>query len=154
MSGLREEWNRHTKQLNWVATYAVVVRVLSILVDLGPLFDAEWVAYSRAVVALVGIAGGVVLWRTPGGNTGWLVLLGWAAVQIPIYAWEPVGSPTEQFFAFPLGYTESTTVNGFVTEYTQIAVNIVGVVLLAVLLAWREPIRRGWRGRPTTVSQR
>lgn len=153
MSGVRETWNQHQPQMNWVVAYAVGIGILSILIDIGPLLDAEWVAFSRAAVAVLGIAGGVMLWRTPGGNTGWRVLIVWAVIQIPMYAWEPVGSPTEQFFAYPLGYTDSTTVNGFVTEYTQIAINIVGVILLAVLLAWREPIRRGWRGRPAPVRR-
>ena len=146
--GLRKSWNLHCRELNWVVAYAVVIGLLSILVDLGPLVDGELVAYSRAVVALVGMSGAAIVWRTPGGQIGWLALLVWAAVQIPMYAWDPIGTPTEQFFAYPLGYTESTTVNGIVTDFTQIAVNIVGVILFAALILWRDPIRRGWRGRP------
>ena len=141
------------RELNWVVAYATVIGIFSILIDLGLLTDGELVAFSRAAIAILGIVGGVTLWRTPGGQTGWLILLAWAVVQIPMIAWDPVGSPTEQFFAYPLGYTETTTVNGIVTEYSQFAVNIVGVILLVALIAWRNPIRRGWRSRPATAAR-
>jgi hypothetical protein len=150
VTGFRAQWNIRTRELTWVVAYAVVVGVLSILIDILFAVDGELVAISRIGVALVGIAGGVILWRTPGGNTGWLILVVWAALQIPMVAWSGIGSPTEQFFAFPLGYTRETTENGVVTDYEQYAVNIVGIALLAVLLKWRDPIRRGWRGPVTT----
>ena len=119
MTRIREQWALRRRELNWIVVYALIVGLLSILLDVASAFDGELVAISRLGVAILGMVGAVILWYTPGGQLGWSIMVVWAAVQVPMIAWSTLGSPTEQFFAFPLGYTSKTTVDGVVTEYQQ-----------------------------------
>jgi hypothetical protein len=97
-------------------------------------------AIGRVALGLLGVAAGVVFWLQP--PRGWVLYMAWALIQIPVYAWRPEGSPTTQVLSFPLSATSSTDVNGVVTSYSEIGINLVGVILAIWLAQRREKLTR------------
>jgi hypothetical protein len=130
MSGERSQ------RLMMVAGFAAAVGAASVAINAGDAFSGEIPALGRMLLGLVGIAGGALLWTRP--KLGWLVVLAWAALQIPFIAWNTDGSVTTQLLAFPLSMSSSTTVNGEVTEYSEIGINLIGVALTIVIAKWRN----------------
>lgn len=122
-----------------VAAYAVLAGVVSIALSLTAIADGEAYGISRAAIGLVGVAAGLLTFsgRTLGID-GWRALAIWAALQTPIYADEKGGNYFRQLFDVPAAATSSTTINGVVTEYSQIGINLVGVALLIVVFRLRE----------------
>jgi hypothetical protein len=134
MESVKEQFTTRRRALIILVVYAVVVGGVTFMVNAGAAAGGEAQAMSRAILGLVGVAGGVFAWTLRAGPiSGWHVLMAWALVQIPVFAWSPAGSPTLQIVALPLGMTSSVEVNGVLTSYSEIGVNLVGVVLAAVL---------------------
>lgn len=115
------------------AAYALVVGAVSLALYLPDALGGEVSAAIRAILGLLGLAAGVVLWTQPAREVlGWRLALLWALAQIPVIAWDEYGSATLQLLEVPLSVTERTTVNGEVTSYSEYGVNIVGIVLAAI----------------------
>lgn len=70
----------------------------------------------------------------------------WEVVQIPLYAWKPDGNPTKQLFDGVMGMTDRTTVNGVVTDFSQVGVNVVGIIIVTWAARSRERLDL-WRRR-------
>lgn len=130
MESVKEQFATRRRALIVLVIYAVVVGGVTFLVNAGAAAGGEAQAMSRAIIGLVGIAGGIFAWTLRSGPvSGWHILMAWALVQIPVVAWSPAGSPTLQIIALPLGMTSSVEVNGELTSYSQIGINLVGVAL-------------------------
>ncbi|MGH2535736.1 MAG: hypothetical protein ACRDJW_26085 [Thermomicrobiales bacterium] len=141
-----EWWNAGESRLGrsgaLLAAYCAIVGLVSVVVSIGPAVDGEVPAVARAFLGLLGLAGGVLLWPRQPVGLGWMLCMVWAVIQIPFYAWNTEGSPTEQFIAFPITASSRTTVNGEVTSFSEIGVNVVGIVLATLLARRRERLQR------------
>jgi hypothetical protein len=126
------------RQREYVVYAAVMVAIaaLSIVANLSAAIGGSVPAAGRVALGLLGLAAGASLWTKP--RVGWMLSLAWALIQIPIYAWTPDGSPTAQFINLPLAFTSSVEINGVVTAYSSIGVNLVGVALAIYLRNRRE----------------
>lgn len=115
------------------AAYALLVGAVSLALYLPDALGGEASAVVRAILGVLGLAAGVVLWTQPAREVlGWRLALLWAIAQIPVIAWDEYGSATLQLLEVPLSFTERTTVNGEVTSYSEYGVNIVGIILAAI----------------------
>ena len=122
-----------------ISGYAIVAGVLSIVLSVSAMADGEAYGFTRAAIGLVGIAAGLlVLSGKEIGIDGWRALVLWSALQVPIYADTKDGNLFRQLFDLPAAFTSSTTINGVVTEYSQLGFNLVGVALLIVVYRLRD----------------
>lgn len=132
---ISESTVERSSRLMIVAAYAALVGAASFALNIGDGFGGEIPALGRALLGLVGVAGGALLWTRP--RLGWSVILAWAIVQIPFIAWNTGGSITTQLIDFPLSASSSTTLNGVVTSYSEYGINLIGVALAIVVARWR-----------------
>jgi hypothetical protein len=136
-----------------VSGYAVVAGVLSIVLSISAMADGEAYGFTRAAIGLVGIAAGLlVLSGRDLGIDGWQALVLWAALQVPVYADTEGGNLFRQLFDLPAAFSTKTTVNGVVTEYSQIGFNLVGVALLIVVFRLRERWNISQRARAKALG--
>jgi hypothetical protein len=113
-----------------LAAYAVVASAISIVMYLGDAIDGQVPAVCRVIIAIWGLGAGILLWTGRRvGISGWQAVMAWAVIQIPYIAWNTEGSATTQLFDVPLTFTNSTTVNGEVTSFSEYGINLVGVAL-------------------------
>lgn len=139
------------RRLALLAAYALAVGAISAAVNLGGAMGGEMPAIARLVLGFWGVAAGAMLWTGRRvGIDGWLAVMIWAVIQIPIYAWSVEGSPFAQVVEFPASFTSEVTVNGEVTSYSQVGINLAGVILVA----WAATSRERWslRGPRTAVA--
>ncbi len=136
MSAVQAAVESRPRQILYVAGYAAIVGAVSIVLAVLGIADGETPAIGRALLGLIGVAGAYLLWTRP--RLGWTVLLAWAALQIPYFAWNTDGSPHAQAIYFPLSASSSTTVNGEITSYSEYGINLVGVILTVVVSKWRK----------------
>lgn len=130
-----------SSRLMIVAGYAAVVGAASFALNVTDGFGGEVPALGRALIGLVGVAAGALLWSRP--RLGWLAVLVWSALQIPFIAWNTDGSVTTQLIDFPFSVSSSSTVNGVVTMYSEYGINLIGVVLAIVVFR----MRASWMSR-------
>lgn len=135
MEWLRSQVDGRPRSLVILAVYAAIVGALTVVTENSAALDGEAPAVSRVLLGVVGVAGGLLLWaERPTPLIGWVICMIWAVAQIPVIAWNTEGNPTSQFVEIPLGFTSQTTRNGVVTSYSELGINLAGVIL-AVLLA-------------------
>lgn len=146
MSAVQAAVESRPRQILYVAGYAAIVGAVSVVLAVLGIADGEIPAFGRAALGALGIAGAYLLWTRP--RIGWTVLLVWAAIQIPYFAWNTDGSPLAQVIYFPLSISDKKTVNGEITSYSEYGINLVGVVLTLVTYRWRKEWR--YRNRQTT----
>jgi hypothetical protein len=89
---------------------------------------------------LLGLAGAALMILAP--RYGWGFAMAWALVQVPFYALTPDGSASAQILSLPLTMSQSTKLNGEVTAYYAIGINLVGVIFATWLWAWRSRFGR------------
>lgn len=139
-----------------IAGYAVVAGAASVLLSLMAIPDGEMYGVSRALIGLLGIAAGLltVSGRSFGVVDGWKALALWAALQVPVYADTKGGNLFRQVVDIPAAVTSSTTINGVVTEFSQVGVNLLGIGLLIALSRLRErwEIRRRARAKALALA--
>lgn len=132
------------RSLTVLTAYAVIVGGLSLVINLGAAFDGVSPAIGRAVIGVVGLAAGTLLWTGRRvGIDGWHAVMLWSLLQIPFYAWNTEGSPTVQLLEFPLSASSTSIVNGEVTSYSEIGINVIGVILAF----WVARTRERWERR-------
>lgn len=135
------------KSVALLGTWVVIASALSIVVNAGDALGGEAPAITRVVLGLFGLAASALLWSGRDfGKPGLLAILAWGVVQIPVYAWQPDGNPTKQLFDLVLGMSSQTVVNGEVTNYSQVGVNLVGVAVVVWASMCRERLDL-WRRR-------
>jgi hypothetical protein len=134
------------RSLTLLAAYAVVIGAISVALNAGDAIDGEVPALVRLALGVWGVGAGWLLWSGQRlGIDGWRAVMIWSVIQIPLYAWNTDGSPFVQVLEFPAAFTSETTVNGEVTDYSKIGINLVGVALVAWTSSTRE--RWGLRGQ-------
>ncbi len=139
--------------LSLVAGYALVAGFLSIVLSISAMADGEAYGFTRAAIGIVGIAAGLlVLSGKDLGIDGWQALVLWAALQTPVYADEKGGNYFRQVFDVPAAASSSTTINGVMTEYSQIGINLVGVALLIIVFRLRERWNRSQRATARAIA--
>lgn len=136
MSAVQAAVESRPRQILYAAGYAAIVGAVSVVLAAMGIADGETPAIGRALLGVLGVAGAYLLWTRP--RIGWTVLLAWAAIQIPYFAWNTDGSPLAQAIYFPLSVTNETTVNGETTSFSEYGINLVGVVLTVVVSKWRK----------------
>ena len=136
MSAVQAVVESRPRHVVYAAGYAAIVGALSVILAVLGIADGETPATGRAMLGVIGVVGAYLLWTRP--KIGWIVLLAWAALQIPYVAWNTDGSPLAQALYFPLTVSSSTTVNGEITKYSEFGINLVGVVLVFVFAKWRK----------------
>jgi len=97
--------------------------------------SGDGVAIGQGILGIVGVAAAILLMVRP--RQGWLLAMVWALIQVPFFAWTPAGSPTTQILSLPVTMSQSSTVNGVMTAYSAIGINVVGLIFAAWLRAWR-----------------
>lgn len=107
----------------------------SIAMNLGDLGDST-PAMMRVALGVLGVVGAAMLVVRP--RMGWLAVLAWAVLQIPVVAWNLDGNAFEQVTTFALSASSSSTVNGVVTSASEYGVNIIGIVLAVLVSRWRN----------------
>lgn len=155
MQALMSRVEQLRRGLALVAAYAVVAGGLSIGLALSALADGESYGVARAAIGVVGIGAGLLTLsgRTLGlGLDGWRALVLWAALQTPVVAGTEGGNLFRQLVDAPIGTTSSRSVNGGVVEYSQLGVNLVGLVLLIVLVRLRERWDLSQRARAKALA--
>lgn len=123
-----------------LAAVVGLIGVASVVTYSQDALNGSVVGIGRVAVGLLGLAAAVLLRLRP--QQGWLLAMAWAIVQIPVYAWSPEGSLNLQAINVPLAMTNSTRVNGVVTAYSSVGVNLVGLVLAAALKAFKSTLVR------------
>jgi len=133
-----------------LAAYAVIIGALSVVINAGPALDGEVPAIIRVLLGLGGMVAGGMLWTGYwAGIDGWMAVMAWSLLQIPVYAWNIDGSPFVQTLEFPISSESTTTVNGEVTSLSEVGINLVGVFLTI----WVVRLRERWaRVGVTTVT--
>ncbi len=136
MSAVQAAVEARPRHIVYATGYAAVVGALSVVLAILGIADGETPAIGRALLGVLGVVGAYLLWTR--SKIGWVVLLAWASLQIPYFAWNTDGSPLAQALYFPLSVSSSTTVNGEITEYSEFGINLVGVVLVFIFAKWRK----------------
>lgn len=142
--------DRMGKQLLALAFITAVLSVGGIGGGIGPAGDNETFGYTRIALGIVGLIGAALLAAgRDHGKSGIMVILAWAAIQSLYYADAPDGNYTRQLIDGLIGFSSSTSVNGSVTEYNAVGLNIVGLGMLLLTWASRTHVER-WRNRSAT----
>ena len=89
---------------------------------------------------LLGLGAAAMMILAP--RYGWGFAMAWALVQIPFYALSPDGSASAQILSLPLTMSQSTKINGELTAYSAIGINLVGVIFAVWLWSWRSRFGR------------
>ena len=122
-----------------LAVLMIAAGAYTIFVDRSALQAMQSMALGRAAVSFLGVVAGVALLAGPGmaGSVGWGLALLWAIVQIPIYIQSVEGAPNLTAANFPAALTRSSTVNGQVTQYGSVGINLLALGL-AIWLSRRR----------------
>ena len=127
------------KGLTALAIYAVLIGAASIALAANSLLDGETLGVSRTIIGAWGVFAGLLLWS---GRTvmidGWQAIVIWCIAQLPVYASQEDGNLFRQVFDVPMSAQSSTVVNGEMTQFSQVGINLVAVVLLVVAYRLRE----------------
>lgn len=134
----------------------VVTAILSIggiVTSIAPATDGEAYAYARIALGLIGVSGAaLIVFGRDYGKLGLTVVLAWAAIQSVFYATVPDGNYTRQLFDGLLGVSSQTVINGEVTEFSAIGLNLVGIAMLAFAAYCRSQLV-DWQNRATRGFQ-
>ncbi|MDQ3657428.1 MAG: hypothetical protein M3457_20425 [Chloroflexota bacterium] len=114
-----------------LGAWVVVASALSIVPNVDDAVEGNGPAISRIVLGIVGLAAGALFGSGRNyGKDGLYGILAWGVLQIPFYASEPDGNITKHLFDAFLGATSETRVNGEITEYSQVGLNLVGIAVV------------------------
>ena len=137
------------KQLLALVTITAVLSLGGIVTSFGAVTEGEVFGYTRIALGLIGLAGAVlILVGNDYGKMGVTVVMAWAAIQSIFYATMPDGNYTKQLLDALAGTYSQTAINGEVTQYDAIGLNLVGVVMLGFAYMCRKQITF-WENRAT-----
>ena len=130
-----------------LGAWVVVASALSIVLNLADAVEGDGPAISRIVLGIIGLAAGTLFWSGRNyGKDGLYAILAWGVLQIPFYASAPDGNYTKQLFDAFLGATSETRVNGEITDYSQVGINLVAIVVVIWATTCRSRLDL-WRRR-------
>lgn len=132
-------------KLQVLVALTAILAIGGIVVGFPAAMDGETYGYTRIALGALGVAGAaLVLFGKDFGKTGLMVILAWAAIQTVYYANVQDGNYTRQLFDAFVGASSSTTINGEVTEYSAVGINLVGLAMLIFAYVCREQSTR-WK---------
>jgi hypothetical protein len=115
------------------AAYALMVGAASLVAYLPDALGGESAAVVRVSLGVIGTLAGLILWLKPArAALGWRLALIWAALQIPVIAWNEYGNATLQLLEIPLKLSQRTTYNGVVTSYSELGINLLACLLAGI----------------------
>ena len=130
-----------------LGAWIVIASAASIVMNAGDAINGEGYAITRIVLGLFGLAAAALLWTGRHfGRDGLYAIMAWGALQIPYFAQTADRNYTKQLVDVFLGASSQTTVNGEVTSFSAVGINLVGVIILAWGYSCRERIDL-WRRR-------
>ena len=128
-------------------------RFLSIVLSVSAMADGEAYGFTRAAIGLVGIAAGLLV--LSGKDLG---IDGWRGARTLGRAADAGLRRRKGRELLPAALRHpgrggsSTTINGVVTEYSQIGINLVGVALLIIVFRLRERWNLSQRARARSLA--
>lgn len=153
--GIAKRINDMGRSASLLGVWVVVASAGAIILDAGNMADGETYAVSRVVIGILGLAAAAAFWSGRNyGRDGLRAIMVWGVLQVPAYAQVANGNFTRQLIDFPLGAESSTTVNGVVTDYSQIGVNLIGIAVIIWARSCRNRLDL-WRrrsGQPTVLA--
>src|SRR5262245_51007127 len=111
-----------------------LIGAASVVNDLPGALAGEDVAIGRVTLGALGIAAALALRLQLG--IAWRLAAAWAAMQIPVIEWSLAGSPTTQVISMSLKVASNITMGQHV-DHMALGINLVGVIFLVWLAAWR-----------------
>lgn len=135
------------RQLLALVIITAVLALGGIVTSFSAAADGEAYGYTRIALGLLGLVGAVlIVVGNDFGKMGLTVVIAWAAIQSVFYATVPDGNFTRQLFDGLMGITSQTTINGEVSNYSAIGINMVGAAMLIFAYVSRnQPMR--WQNR-------
>jgi uncharacterized membrane protein YuzA (DUF378 family) len=114
-----------------LGAWAAIASFAALAGNIGGALDGEAHAISRVVIGIIGLAAAYIFWSGRNyGRDGLRAIMVWGVLQIPVFAQAVDANFTKQLIDFPLGMESSTTINGAVTDYSQIGVNLIGIAIV------------------------
>ena len=130
-----------------LGAWAAIASVGALAGNAEPAISGEGYAITRVLLGLVGLIAASLFWSGRNfGNDGLRAIMIWGILQIPAYAQVVDGNFTKQLIDFPMGMESSTTVNGVITEYSQIGINLIGILIVLMARSCRSHLDL-WRRR-------
>lgn len=132
-----------SRQVQVLIALTAVLAIGGIVTSLSLAAEGEAFGYTRIALGIIGVAG-VVLMLAGRDNDklGLTVILVWAAIQTVYFAEAPDGNYTRQLIDGLAGGSSSTTINGEVTQFSAIGINLVGLGMLLFAYATRSKLPR------------
>jgi hypothetical protein len=134
-----------------LGAWTLIASLATIIMNAGAPFDGDTYAICRVVIAVVGLAATALFWSGRNyGQDGMTAILVWGVLQIPFYATADGQNYTTQLADFFAGASSSTAVNGEVTEFSQVGLNLVGIAIAV----WAGSARKRldlWRRRAASA---
>ena len=132
-----------SRQVQILIALTAVLAIGGIVTSLSLAADGEAFGYTRIALGILGVVGvALMLIGKDNGKTGLTVILVWAAIQTIFIADAPDGNYTRQLIDGLAGGSSSTTVNGEVTQFSAIGINLVGLGMLLFAYASRAKLPR------------
>jgi hypothetical protein len=133
-----------------IGAWAIIASVGELVRSAGDAIDGEGFAIARVILSLIGLAAAGLFWSGRNfGQDGMRAIMAWGILQIPFYATEPDGNWTRQLFDVFVGATSETRINGEITDYSRVGINVMGIII-AALAARTLPRLDLWRRRATS----
>jgi hypothetical protein len=137
---LQASRQREARKALILAGVVGLIGAVSIVSNVPDALSGSVSAGGRVAVGVLGLAAAVLMRLRP--SNGWLLAMAWAVVQIPFFAWSPDGGATAQALQLPLTITSSSSVNGQLTAYSSVGVNLAGVAFVMWLRLWQGKFDR------------
>ncbi len=141
------------RALTLVTGWAAIAGLGSIGLAVPAMLDGEVFGFTRAAIGLLGVAAAALVvsgrWI---GLDGRQALMLWVLAQLPVYADTPGGNLFRQLFEVPLAMTSTVRINGEITSYSQLGVNVVAIVLAIVIARQKDAWMRYQRERTATAA--
>ena len=116
-----------------VGAWAIIASVGEFVRSAGDAIDGEGYAIVRIILSIIGLAAAGLFWSGRNyGQDGMRAIMAWGILQIPYYASEPDGNWTRQLVDLFLGASSETQVNGEITDYRQVGINVMGIIVVAL----------------------
>lgn len=150
---IRDRFDHMGKQMLILVAITAILSLGGIITSFGTVIDGETYGYTRIGLGLVGLLGAIlILVGHDYGKMGLSVVMAWAAVQSVFYATVPDGNYTRQLIDGLAGSSTSTMINGEVTEFSAVGLNLVGLVMLGFAYMCRKQVTY-WENRATRGFQ-
>lgn len=127
--------------LKTITLWALAASLASIGMSLNAAIDGEIHGYTRIALGVIGaVAAGAMLSGRARYAAGINLLLAWSLLQLPFVSSQVDGNLTKQVVDGLLGASYNMTVNGVITEYSAVGLNMVGILAVIVSVVARQNV--------------